>query len=327
MSNIFLVGCTHFGHENMYKFLNRDGTRVRHQFFNSKDGDEAMIENWNKTVKNNDKVYMLGDVAFTKDALSTMKKLTGKKILIKGNHDNLQLSEYVKYFKDIRATHRLDNEILSHIPLHPKSLWRERKKSWLLNIHAHLHAGSVLEELPTPGGEFLCNNDYFSVCVERINYTPISIDEIRNLTKIKNSLLALRKGKDIKPPKDKDVISLLEGIGVFTPKKIKDIVILQSDDLYIDISKMIVDISINQVSNIHNYEEKIRKILLSAKENIKSLRHHIELMSKCRVTSTEMMLLQQKSEEMAKLWKVADLENKNNSDEACRYSWEIGKDE
>ena len=58
MSNVFLIGCTHFGHENMYKFLNKDGTRVRHQFADAKQGDEAMIDRWNATVCKGDKVYV-----------------------------------------------------------------------------------------------------------------------------------------------------------------------------------------------------------------------------------------------------------------------------
>ena len=196
MSNVFLIGCTHFGHKNMYKFVRKDGTRVRYQFANAKEGDEAIIERWNATVRNSDKVYVLGDVAFHRDDLSTIGKLNGKKILIKGNHDILQLSEYVKYFKDIRATHRLDNEILSHIPIHPSSLWREKKKCYMTNIHAHLHA-EVVYKFDEQDGEYGVepDNRYFSVCVERINYTPISIDEIRNrlsiISKIKEETQAM----------------------------------------------------------------------------------------------------------------------------------------
>jgi len=180
MSTTFLIGCTHFGHNKMYEFVRKDGTRVR-SFANAKEGDEAMIERWNATVRDGDKVYVLGDVAFHRDDLATLGKLNGKKILIKGNHDTLQLSEYVKYFKDIRAYHKLDNEILSHIPIHPESLWRTKRNAHWLNIHAHLH-NEVVCKFDRQDGEdgIEPDNRYFSVCVERINYTPISIDEIRN---------------------------------------------------------------------------------------------------------------------------------------------------
>jgi len=179
MSNIFLIGCTHFGHENMYKFLNRDGTRVRHEFADAKQGDKAMIERWNKTVQKGDKVYVLGDVAFHKTHLATIGKLNGSKILVKGNHDNLQLAEYAKYFRDVRAYHRLvDDLVLSHVPVHPQSLWSERNNKYWINIHAHLHSGAVMNSLDNS----LPDYRYFSVCVERINYTPISLEEIRMRT-------------------------------------------------------------------------------------------------------------------------------------------------
>jgi calcineurin-like phosphoesterase family protein len=176
MSNIFLIGCTHFGHENMYKFLNKDGTRVRHEFADSKEGDEAMVERWNNTVNKGDKVYVLGDVAFHKTHLATVGRLNGSKILVKGNHDNLQLAEYAKYFRDVRAYHRLvDDLVLSHVPVHPRSLWSERNNKYWINIHAHLHSGAVMSLLDNS----LSDYRYFSVCVERINYTPISLEEVR----------------------------------------------------------------------------------------------------------------------------------------------------
>ena len=176
MSNVFLIGCTHFGHENMYKFLNKDGTRVRHQFADAKEGDEAMVERWNNTVSKGDKVYVLGDVAFHKRHLATIGRLNGSKILVKGNHDNLQLAEYAKYFRDVRAYHRLvDDLVLSHVPVHPQSLWSERNNKYWINIHAHLHSGAVMNFLDAS----LPDYRYFSVCVERINYTPISLEEIR----------------------------------------------------------------------------------------------------------------------------------------------------
>ena len=184
----FLIGCTHFGHDKMYKFVDKDGKKVR-PFENAKEGDAVMLENWNSVVGVGDKVYVLGDVAVTTESLSILKKCNGKKILIQGNHDNLSVAEYMKYFKDIRSSHKLDGEILSHIPIHPDSLWREKKNKNWLNIHAHLHQRCVT--LP-PNYMQMINGmrsedpRYFSVCVERIGYKPISIDEIRNLTNPKS---------------------------------------------------------------------------------------------------------------------------------------------
>jgi len=194
----FLIGCTHFGHEKMYEFINYDGTKVR-PYKNAKEADDVMLTNWNSVVGVDDKVYVLGDVAFKSEPLSILKKCNGKKILIKGNHDDLSVGEYMKYFKDIRSSSRLDNAILSHIPIHPDSLFREKHNTYWLNIHAHLHnrvVPLIQRDFDTEQGSIadmqringINDKDprYFSVCVERINYTPISIDEIRNLTKPKS---------------------------------------------------------------------------------------------------------------------------------------------
>ena len=75
----------------------------------------------------------------------------------------------------MRAYHRLDDLVLSHVPVHPQSLWREKKNSYWINIHAHLHSGAVMNLLD----DSLLDLKYFSVCVERINYTPISLEDIR----------------------------------------------------------------------------------------------------------------------------------------------------
>ena len=89
--NIFFTSDTHFAHENMCKFLDYDGERVR-PFNNCKECDELMIQNWNEVVKPQDKIYFLGDLAFNKnEADKIMPRLNGKKCLIRGNHDLFKL--------------------------------------------------------------------------------------------------------------------------------------------------------------------------------------------------------------------------------------------
>jgi calcineurin-like phosphoesterase family protein len=162
MPNVFLISDTHFGHANIYKFLNGDGTRVRHQFEDVEAGDSAMIENWNRVVGPKDKVYHLGDVFINRKARFILEALNGNKVLIKGNHDIFKLADYTPFFRDIRAYHVLDKIILSHVPIHRESIGRFRG-----NVHGHLHANVVNDIL------------YKSVCVERINYTPIEFSEIQ----------------------------------------------------------------------------------------------------------------------------------------------------
>ena len=163
MSKTFLIGDTHFGHGNILTFKRSNGSPLR-EFDNIYEHDETLIQNWNKVVSTEDKVYHLGDLgfkSFTQLEL-ILKRLNGTKILIKGNHDNHELSQYAQYFKDIRGSWTLDKFVLSHIPIHPDSLYR-----WKACIHGHLHANS------------LDDPQYYNVSAECINYTPIDFEVIR----------------------------------------------------------------------------------------------------------------------------------------------------
>ena len=163
MGKILLTSDTHWGHANILTFKRDDGTPLR-PFSSREEMDETMVDNWNKVVGPNDKIYLLGDVGFKNATFfeGIFSRLNGTKVLIKGNHDQLKLSVYMKYFKDIRAVHQLDKIILSHIPIHPESIGR-----WRGNIHGHTHVNK------------LSDHRYFNVCVEHTNYTPIDFEEIR----------------------------------------------------------------------------------------------------------------------------------------------------
>lgn len=158
----FLISDTHFGHANILTFKDSNEEFIR-PFKSLEEMNETMVDNWNRVVSSDDKVYHLGDVCFTYRWLSdVMPRLNGTKVLIKGNHDTLKLNQYQQYFKDVRAYWILDKYILSHIPIHPESLNR-----WKTNIHGHLHTNR------------LADNRYINVSVEQINYTPIDFEEIK----------------------------------------------------------------------------------------------------------------------------------------------------
>lgn len=164
MSTTWLISDTHFGHNAIIDFKQPDGTPLR-PFTTIEEMDQALVDNWNKTVKPKDKVYHLGDVVIHRKALKILQLLNGDKVLIRGNHDIFKLNDYTPYFRDIRAFHKLNNWILSHVPLHPESLNNH------INIHGHLHCTHVK-----------LNGDrdirYHNICVEHTNYTPISIEDL-----------------------------------------------------------------------------------------------------------------------------------------------------
>lgn len=170
MSKTFLISDTHFGHGNILKFKRGDGTPLR-VFNDIIHMNTVMIDNWNRVVGKDDKVYHLGDVAMGNATYfrSTMARLNGHKILIKGNHDQLKPALYLEFFKDVRAYHQLDGFLLAHIPVHPASLSR-----WKGQIHGHLHADRVQTSA------YSSDVRYINVAVEQINYTPINFEEIRS---------------------------------------------------------------------------------------------------------------------------------------------------
>lgn len=171
MRNIFLISDTHFGHVGVTKFLREDGTKLR-PWDSVEEMDEAMIQKWNDVVKPQDTVYHLGDVVINRRALKTLYRLNGDKVLIKGNHDIFRLNEYTEYFRDIRAYHVMSGMILSHIPVHESQLER-----FGVNVHGHLHSNRVMKDNGYRGK--IIDPRYHSVCVEMIDYTPISLEDLK----------------------------------------------------------------------------------------------------------------------------------------------------
>ena len=171
MHQSFFISDTHFTHKNIISFKDNEGNLVR-PFSSIEEMDELMVQNWNKTVRKVDTIYHLGDVVMNRSALPILNRLIGKKKLIVGNHDIFKLKDYTPYFEDIRAYKIYPNLgiICSHVPIHPYQL-NDRFK-W--NLHGHLHH-NILED-----------KRYINLCVERINYTPIELEDIMKILKERN---------------------------------------------------------------------------------------------------------------------------------------------
>jgi calcineurin-like phosphoesterase family protein len=165
MANLFLISDTHFGHAKFLTFVKDDGSLIR-EFSSVEEMDETMVFNWNKVVNKNDQVYHLGDVSIARKDLKILERLNGKKVLIRGNHDIFKITDYLPYFKDIRGSHRLDNNfILSHYPVHSSCLG-----AGMINMHGHIHYRKVMLNDTTT------DPIYFNCCVEHHNYAPISFE-------------------------------------------------------------------------------------------------------------------------------------------------------
>lgn len=162
----------HFYHANICKFTNFDGSKVR-PWDDVNEMNAEMISRYNELVDDRDRVYILGDVAFRASHMkAAVSQLKGRKVLVPGNHDPDKMRKYFHLFDDVRGYVVKKGFIMSHIPLHPRSLGK-----WDLNIHGHLHNNTVkrwTEEYPHEEDD----PRYYCACVERTDFRPKLLDDI-----------------------------------------------------------------------------------------------------------------------------------------------------
>jgi calcineurin-like phosphoesterase family protein len=184
MSNRFVISDHHLGHENSWKkFKLADGSPLR-PFDSTEEMNEVMIERHNAVVRPQDTVYFLGDVVINRKYLPLVKRMNGKKRLIRGNHDIFRDNDYRDVgFEQIHGVRVfVDKFIFSHIPLHPDCV----TDRFRVNVHGHLHANRIMRTVtvdkdphaPWRYEKTEVDPRYFSACVELHNYTPISFDEV-----------------------------------------------------------------------------------------------------------------------------------------------------
>lgn len=161
MSRIFVVSDTHFGHDNMMRFIREDGTPVR-PFADRQYVDDMMVDRWNATVNDDDIVYHLGDVFFG-SGHEVLPRLKGRKRLILGNHDNAKSPYLQNHFQKIMVWRMFPEYdcVLTHVPLHESSMYKVR-----YNLHGHIHQ----QASPTPR--------HVNCCVEVRDYTPRLITDL-----------------------------------------------------------------------------------------------------------------------------------------------------
>ena len=92
---IYFTSDTHFYHNNIVQLCDRP-------FRDYDEMHRTLVLNWNSMVRDTDEIYILGDFIHKgngEEANKILKKLKGKKYLIRGNHD--------KYLEDIHFDQNL----------------------------------------------------------------------------------------------------------------------------------------------------------------------------------------------------------------------------
>ncbi len=165
-SEIFVIADTHFGHKNIIKFQAKE-----RPFATIEEHDEALVRNWNETVRKQDTVYHLGDVLFGAHSFVHLARLNGTKKLVLGNHDNYPIARYMQYFTKVYSALEYRDALLTHIPVHKNQVGLNGR--WRLNVHGHMHHERVMDD-----EYFDVNPWYRCVSVEHTNLRPVRLKEV-----------------------------------------------------------------------------------------------------------------------------------------------------
>ena len=137
--------------------------------------NKTMIRKWNQIVKPEDLVIHLGDVVLsnkTKLFKSLIKRLNGRKILVRGNHDRKSIHWYLTNgFDFVCDSFTIGKIIFTHRPIKKQEFLLMPYK---LNIHGHIHQKETYDK-----------NIYKNISVEKTNYFPIKLDKILGEFKLK----------------------------------------------------------------------------------------------------------------------------------------------
>lgn len=189
-NKVWFTSDLHFWHKNICKYCNRPYETIEEM-------NQGIIDNWNSVVKEDDIVFVLGDLGFCgiEKLRPLMSQLKGKIILIQGNHDPDYVISTLYHEKIINNFDRLmsitiigDEECpnqeltLCHFPM--IDWYNKEKGSWM--IHGHQH------QLPgTPS----CSAVHYDVGVDKNNWTPINFEQLK--IKITQQFLNLKNNENI----------------------------------------------------------------------------------------------------------------------------------
>jgi calcineurin-like phosphoesterase family protein len=166
--SIFFIADMHINEEDIIHYESRPYTTVDSMNYD-------ILLKWNDIIKNNDIVYVVGDVGVDVDKY--IKQLNGVKYLIKGNHD----VKSNQYYRDIGFEEVYDHPIIldnfwivSHEPMYINN------NMPYANIFGHVHNNPMYKT---------CSSRSYCVSVERIDYKPISFDKIKKAIQLENQKL------------------------------------------------------------------------------------------------------------------------------------------
>ena len=171
---IYFTSDLHFCHSNIINLNNRpfaDLSQMTH----------ALIQNWNTYVSDRDEIYVLGDFSFTgtgEEINRILKRLRGKKYLIRGNHDKfLKDPDFdATAFEWVKDYHVLDYKkrkiILFHYPI------LEWQGFFGDSIHLYGHVHNSSKDPQQAARLKILGPRAMNVGVDVNEYYPVSIETV-----------------------------------------------------------------------------------------------------------------------------------------------------
>ena len=169
---IYFTSDLHFYHEKIIMHCQRP-------FKNAVMMNEVLIRNWNAIVRPEDSVYILGDVTMkgAAYAFACLSQLTGKKYLIRGNHDEfVDSNEWQPYawlfgwVKDYaEVTWGGERFVLCHYPFVE---WNQMYKG-AIDLHGHQHNKPAYNR-----SQYELGIRRYDVGVDANGFRPVSAKEI-----------------------------------------------------------------------------------------------------------------------------------------------------
>ena len=157
----------HLFHKQIIKYCNRP-------FSSEKQMRNALIHNYNQTVRKDDTCFFLGDMAMLgtsqwEHLKGVVAKLNGSKHLIFGNHDEFKWQRYVDVgFTTVHSALWLEEDGLSIVMAHDPSVYCALAPDTIL-LHGHIH--TLYKSIP--------EQKVVNVGVDMWDFMPINIKQIR----------------------------------------------------------------------------------------------------------------------------------------------------
>lgn len=173
---IYYTSDLHLFHTNIIRICNRPYASIEEMH-------KDLIEKWNKKVRDDDQVYILGDLSYKCQDINALynllKQLKGHKHLITGNHDNkwlkhIQMKDRADILETIQLYKTISDDgrmvVLFHYPI----------EDWDGQYHGSYHLFGHIHNVDN-GYRIIPNR--FNVGVDVNDFEPKTLDELIELNK------------------------------------------------------------------------------------------------------------------------------------------------